>query len=103
MLILDDFVSAQASVKPSQVVEFHTHVKPVKWDEVAGFVELKEALLKQLVWPITHPATFRKLGLSAPAGLLLSSFSLFALSPSSSYFLFQEFCCTENLAAVKHT
>jgi transitional endoplasmic reticulum ATPase len=67
---LDDFVVAQKSVKPSQVVEFHTNVKNVNWNDVAGFVDLKEALLKQIVWPITHPETFRRLGLTAPAGIV---------------------------------
>lgn len=56
-------------MKASQVVEFHTSVKSVSWEDVGGFTELKDILLKQIVWPITHPLTFTKLGLTAPSGI----------------------------------
>ena len=104
---LDDFLTAQTRVKPSQIMEFHTDVKHVAWNDVAGFVELKETLLKQIVWPITHPETFKKLGLTAPAGILSANLYIFSFSSSlplsSLLFVHQEFCCTEAQAVVRRT
>lgn len=84
------------------MVEFHSAVKHVKWEEVGGFTELKEALLKQIVWPITHPQTFAKLGLTAPSGTKHK-----LMDHKNEYFknniIKQEYCCMERQEVEKHT
>ncbi len=76
---IEDFKEAQKTIHPSHV-EFHTPVKYVEWERVAGFEELKVKLLQKIVWPIVHPDTFRKLGLSAPSGLYFPSVIHFSIS-----------------------
>lgn len=41
------------------------------WDDVAGLVRAKEVVRRAIVWPRTMAAEMRRLGITAPAGVLL--------------------------------
>jgi transitional endoplasmic reticulum ATPase len=46
-------------------------VPDVTLDEVGGMAEAKEALCEAVVWPVTYPDTFDRLGVQAQRGVLL--------------------------------
>lgn len=52
----------------------HKHIIAVpgcSWDDIGGLTEVKRRLKQAVQWPLLHGAAFKRLGLSAPRGVLL--------------------------------
>jgi transitional endoplasmic reticulum ATPase len=66
-----DFENALNLVEPSAMREVLIEIPDVKWDAVGGLKEVKEALKESIQWPLAHPESFERLGITPPKGILL--------------------------------
>ncbi|KAK9708033.1 hypothetical protein K7432_009853 [Basidiobolus ranarum] len=68
---MEDLQAALTQVNPSMQRGLTVEVTSTKWEDVGGLEEVKEKLKQAVEWPITYGATFERLGLRAPRGILL--------------------------------
>lgn len=66
-----DFEAALAVVTPSAMAESTLELDRVTLDEVGDMAEVKEILTETVLWPLTYPDTFERLGIQPPRGVLL--------------------------------
>jgi transitional endoplasmic reticulum ATPase len=66
-----DFEAALAVVEPSSMAESPLEIDKVSLDEVGDLAEVKEAMTEAVLWPLTYPDTFARLGIQPPRGVLL--------------------------------
>jgi transitional endoplasmic reticulum ATPase len=66
-----DFEAALAVVEPSSMAESTLEIDKVTLDDVGDLAEVKEALTEAVLWPLTYPDTFARLGVQPPRGVLL--------------------------------
>lgn len=43
----------------------------VRWSDIGGQHESKQALKEAVEWPLSHPEAFKRMGIRAPKGVLL--------------------------------
>ena len=67
----DDCEFALKKVQPSAMREGFTTIPNVTWDNVGALKNIREELEMSIVQPIKNPQLFARVGLSAPAGVLL--------------------------------
>lgn len=70
-LTLTDIQSGLCHVKPSAMKEVLIESPNVKWTDIGGQHELKLQLKQAIEWPLTHPETFTRLGITPPRGILM--------------------------------
>ncbi len=68
---MEDFMGAYREVTPTAMREVYIEVPTVRWDEVGGLDEVKQALIESVEWPIKRPEMFAKFGIQPPNGILL--------------------------------
>lgn len=66
-----DFVAALEVVRPSSVEQSTLEVADVSLDDVGDMTEVKRVLTETVVWPLTYPDTFSRLGVEPARGVLL--------------------------------
>lgn len=66
-----DFEIGLAKVQPSSKREGFITVPSVTWSDVGALQEVRDQLMLSIVHPIRHPELYAKLGMTAPAGILL--------------------------------
>jgi SpoVK/Ycf46/Vps4 family AAA+-type ATPase/intein/homing endonuclease len=66
-----DFENALHMVEPSAMREVLVEIPKVKWEDVGGLDNVKEALKEMVEWPLKNPESFEKLGIQPPKGILL--------------------------------
>ena len=66
-----DFINALKIVRPSAMREVLVEVPNVKWNAVGGLEEVKQELKEAVEWPLKYPASFTRLGVTPPKGILL--------------------------------
>jgi transitional endoplasmic reticulum ATPase len=67
----EDFDYALRMVQPSAMREVLIEIPKVKWDEVGGLEDVKQALMEAVQWPLENPQCFKTLGIRPPRGVLL--------------------------------
>ncbi|MBI2372049.1 MAG: CDC48 family AAA ATPase [Deltaproteobacteria bacterium] len=67
----EDFEASQQEVHPSAMREIMVERPRVHWTEIGGLAEVKQLLREAVELPLTHADSFRRLGISAPKGILL--------------------------------
>lgn len=70
-LTLSDIQNGLCHVKPSAMREVLIESPNVKWTDIGGQHELKLQLKQAIEWPLTHPETFTRLGITPPRGILM--------------------------------
>ncbi|PKI84950.1 AAA+-type ATPase [Malassezia vespertilionis] len=82
-VLMRDFLHAQAVVRPSAMREVFVETPKVRWSEIADggdeetmpdgtlVPSVKRQVRECVEWPLTHAASFRRLGIAAPRGALL--------------------------------
>jgi transitional endoplasmic reticulum ATPase len=70
-VIQGDFDYALRIVQPSAMREVMIEVPKVKWEDVGGLEEVKDALKEAVLWPLDNPESFDALGIRPPRGILL--------------------------------
>jgi transitional endoplasmic reticulum ATPase len=66
-----DFDAALEVVRPTSMTESTLQVAKVSLDDVGDMVEVKQALTETVLWPLSYPDTFARLGIQPPRGVLL--------------------------------
>lgn len=66
-----DFAAALTVVRPTAMQGDSLEVPDLTLDDVGDMAEAKRALTEAVVWPLTYPDTFDRLGVQAPRGVLL--------------------------------
>ncbi|GGM13775.1 AAA family ATPase [Micromonospora yangpuensis] len=66
-----DFTAALEVVRPTTMASSTLEVAKVTLDDVGDLVEVKEQLTESVLWPLTYPDTFARLGVQPPRGVLL--------------------------------
>jgi len=67
----EDFDYALKMVQPSAMREVLIEVPKVKWEDVGGLEDVKQALKEAVMWPLSNPEGFETLGIRPPRGILL--------------------------------
>jgi ribosome biogenesis ATPase len=67
----DDFMAALKKVQPTAQREGFTTIPNVSWDDVGALSKIRAHLQVCIVDPIRKPEKYEKVGLTAPAGVLL--------------------------------
>ena len=68
---MKDFMNALRIVRPSAMREVLVESPNVKWEDVGGLEEAKQALKEAVEWPLKMPEAFKRLGIEPPKGVLL--------------------------------
>ncbi|MCH7232778.1 AAA family ATPase [Glycomyces sp. L485] len=66
-----DFDSALDSVRPSSMAGDSVELGGLTLADVGGMADLKQTLTETVLWPLTYPDAFTRLGIDAPRGILL--------------------------------
>ncbi|TYB35261.1 AAA family ATPase [Micromonospora sp. AP08] len=66
-----DFTTALEVVRPTTMAESTLELATVTLDDVGGLHEVKQTLTESVLWPLTYPDTFARLGVTPPRGVLL--------------------------------
>ncbi|SIQ19734.1 AAA family ATPase [Micromonospora avicenniae] len=66
-----DFVAALEVVRPTTMAASTLELATVTLDDVGDLVEVKQMLTESVLWPLTYPDTFARLGVQPPRGVLL--------------------------------
>lgn len=68
---MEDFQAAYREITPTAMREVFIEVPTVRWEDVGGLEEVKEALIEVVEWPIKRPEVFTRMGIQPPSGILL--------------------------------
>ncbi len=68
---MDNFLDGMKEVEPSAIREVFVEVPDVKWDDVGGLDDIKDALKEAVEWPLKYAGLFRKAGTNPPKGIIL--------------------------------
>ncbi|WP_410814542.1 AAA family ATPase [Micromonospora sp. 067-2] len=66
-----DFHAALEVVRPTTMATSTLELASVTLDDVGDLVEVKQTLTESVLWPLTYPDTFARLGVQPPRGVLL--------------------------------
>jgi transitional endoplasmic reticulum ATPase len=66
-----DFLEALKVVRPSALREVLVEVPKVRWSDIGGLEDVKQALKEAVEWPLKHKDAFKRLGIRPPKGVLL--------------------------------
>ncbi|MGC9309095.1 MAG: CDC48 family AAA ATPase [Candidatus Nanoarchaeia archaeon] len=66
-----DFHEALKVVRPSAMREVLVETPNIKWNQIGGIQEVKQALKESVEWPLKHPHAFTRMGIQPPKGILL--------------------------------
>jgi transitional endoplasmic reticulum ATPase len=66
-----DLEAALDVVRPTSMAESTLEVAAVTLDDVGDLADVKQMLTESVLWPLTYPDTFARLGVSPPRGVLL--------------------------------
>ncbi|NOZ83064.1 MAG: AAA family ATPase [Euryarchaeota archaeon] len=66
-----DFEEAFMDIEPSAMREVLVEVPDVRWSDIGGLSEAKQALQEMVEWPLKHPEVFEHMQTQPPKGVLL--------------------------------
>ena len=66
-----DLLAALKTVRPSALREVEVDVPNVKWSDIGGNNDVKQALKEAVEWPLKHPEAFTRMGIEPPKGVLM--------------------------------
>lgn len=66
-----DFTAALEVVRPTTMAASTLELASVTLDDVGDLTEVKATLTESVLWPLTYPDTFARLGVQPPRGVLL--------------------------------
>lgn len=67
----EDFLAAMKKIEPSAMREVLVEIPEVRWSDIGGLEEAKQALREAVEWPILYPDAFEAVGIRPPRGVLL--------------------------------
>ena len=66
-----DFDEALKTVRPSAMREVLVETPNTRWGDIGGVEGVKRDLREAVEWPLKHPESFTRMGISPPKGVLL--------------------------------
>jgi len=66
-----DILDSLTTIRPSALREVFVETPQVLWSDIGGQNIVKQKLKECVEWPLLHPATFERLGVAPPKGVLL--------------------------------
>ena len=66
-----DFEAALEVVRPTSMAESSLELEKITLDDVGDMASVKEVLTESVLWPLSYPDTFARLGVEPPHGVLL--------------------------------
>src|SRR5213078_2889766 len=66
-----DFDAALEVVRPTSMASSTLELANITMDDVGDMTAVKEVLTESVLWPLTYPDTFARLGVQPPRGVLL--------------------------------
>ncbi|WP_432834312.1 AAA family ATPase [Dactylosporangium sp. CA-092794] len=70
-VVMADFDAALEVVRPTSMAESSLELAKVTLDDVGDMVEVKQTLTESVLWPLSYPDAFSRLGVEPPRGVLL--------------------------------
>ncbi|MGI5246834.1 AAA family ATPase [Dactylosporangium sp. CA-139066] len=70
-VLMADFEAALEVVRPTSMAESSLELAKVTLDDVGDMVEVKQTLTESVLWPLSYPDAFSRLGIEPPRGVLL--------------------------------
>ncbi|WP_433055384.1 AAA family ATPase [Dactylosporangium sp. CS-033363] len=70
-VVMADFEAALEVVRPTSMAESSLELAKVTLDDVGDMVEVKQTLTESVLWPLSYPDAFSRLGVDPPRGVLL--------------------------------
>ena len=67
----EDFKEAAKEIQPSALREVLVQTPNTQWKDIGGLKNAKQELQEAVEWPLKHPESFQKLGITPPKGILL--------------------------------
>lgn len=67
----EDINRALLDIRPSAMREIFLETPKVYWTDIGGQETVKQKLKETIDWPLSHPDTFKRLGVQPPKGILL--------------------------------
>lgn len=71
VLTLSDLSCSLESIRPSALREVFVETPHVLWSDIGGQQVVKQKLKESVEWPLLYSATFERLGVTPPKGVLL--------------------------------
>ncbi|MEM4647457.1 MAG: CDC48 family AAA ATPase, partial [Candidatus Nezhaarchaeales archaeon] len=71
IVTMQDFLDALKDIEPSALREVYVEVPNVRWSDIGGLEEAKQALKEAVEWPLKYPEIFEKANIKPPKGILL--------------------------------
>jgi transitional endoplasmic reticulum ATPase len=71
VVAMADFSAALEVVRPTSMASSTLRLATVTLDDVGDMAAVKEVLTESVLWPLTYPDTFARLGVQPPRGVLL--------------------------------
>ncbi len=71
MIFAADLLGALEVVRPTALAESALDIPDLRLDDVGDMAEVKQALTETVLWPLSYPDTFARLGVQPARGLLL--------------------------------
>ncbi|MEM3692981.1 MAG: CDC48 family AAA ATPase [Candidatus Bathyarchaeia archaeon] len=68
---MEDFLGAYREVTPTALREVEIEVPTVRWEDIGGLEDVKQALREAVEWPLKRPDIFKRMGIKPPKGVLL--------------------------------
>lgn len=66
-----DFEAALEVVRPTSMADSTLELAKITLDDVGDLADVKQVLTESVLWPLTYPDTFARLGVQPPRGVLL--------------------------------
>lgn len=71
VVTMNDFLDALRFVEPSAMREVLVQTPNIRWEDIGGLEEAKQALREAIEWPLKYPQLFEEAGAKPPKGILL--------------------------------
>ncbi|TDA34596.1 AAA family ATPase, partial [Candidatus Nezhaarchaeota archaeon WYZ-LMO8] len=71
IVTMQDFLNALKEIEPSALREVYVEIPNVRWSDIGGLEEAKQALKEAVEWPLKYPEIFEKANIKPPRGILL--------------------------------
>ncbi|HEY4674325.1 MAG TPA: CDC48 family AAA ATPase [Nitrososphaerales archaeon] len=66
-----DFRDARKEIVPTAMREFYVEIPSVPWSSIGGLEDIKKKLQENVIWALTKPEVFHKVGVKPPRGVLM--------------------------------
>ena len=83
MIFADDLLGALEVVRPTALAESTLDIPDLRLDDVGDMAEVKRALTETVLWPLSYPDTFARLGASGARAATQLSVPAATLAPAA--------------------